>query len=99
MQLDPYEPSANVPYMTYEMLIEDRYRPSDYYSFNDNPIQYNDDEKMNIMNRFVNLHYTVKKENKLPIYKRHFSSLSEADHVILNSRETKRECRIDFFNM
>lgn len=105
-----YEASEGTSYIEYELLIEDRYRYSDYYTFNDNTSylskKYSDEDNNRILNNIIQLHYSKKNDydesyelsEKMPV-KRHFSEIKEANSVLLNSRETKRQCMIDILNL
>ena len=93
-------PDDRVTYITYELLFQDRYTPSEYYTFNDSGFRQQQEvsEHVKALNRVIQLNFGERKVNRLPV-KRHFSDLQEAENVILNSREEKRECKVNLLKL
>lgn len=99
--VDKFQRIENIPYIGYELIIKDKYRYGDYYTFNENPqVKVSDEEELRILNRVVKLHYDNDYElnRNMPV-KRHFSDLKEANNVILNSSEIKRTCNLNLLNL
>lgn len=100
--IDRYQAVENMPYITYELVIQDKYRYGDYYTFNDNPpAKVSDEEEKKILNQVVQLHYNHEDNelNKCLPVKRHFSELKDATSTILNSAEAKRTCNLNLMSL
>ncbi len=93
-------PDERVTYVAYELVIQDKYTPSEYYTFNDSGFRQQQEvsDHVKTLNQAIQLNFGEKKINKLPV-KRHFSNIQEADSVILNSREEKRECMVNLLKL
>ncbi len=94
MEINYYGPEEDIPYIEYELVIQSKYRSSEYFTFND--IKYSNEDNIKILNRVVQLHYSHMKRDDSASLKRHFSSIKEADSdLILNCNEIKRACKVN----
>ncbi len=93
-------PDERMTYATYELVFQDRYMPSEYYTFNDSSFKQQQEinDHVKALKQVVRLNFEEKKTNRLPV-KRYFSDIQEAENVIMNSREEKRECKVNLFKL
>lgn len=86
-----HEPEEDIPYIDYELVIQNKYRTSDYFTFSEN--KYSDEDNMKVLNHIVQLQYSHNTVSG-PL-KRHFSSTKEADSNILNCGDIKQVCKLN----
>lgn len=93
-EVNRYEPVENIPYIDYELVIQNKYQSSDYYTFSEN--KYSNEDNMKILNHIVQLQYSHEGRTAAwGQFKRHFSSMKEADSNILNCGNIKQVCKLD----
>jgi len=87
--------NENAPLGVYELELQDRYHPTDFYTFAENPTFARND-----LNNIVQLYYKddVRKHVNTGV-KRHFSNLNEATANILNNQQLKRRCKINLLKL
>ena len=95
-QMDAFD--ENTPWGVYELEIQDRYHPSDYYTFAENPTFARND-----LDNIIQLYYkddtNARRANENTGMKRHFSTLNEANANILNNRQLKRQCKVNLLKL
>lgn len=86
-----YEPEEDIPYIDYELVIQNKYSTNDYYTFSEN--KFSNEDNMKILNHIVQVNYRQTVPSR-PL-KRHFSNIKEADSNILNCGNIKQVCKLD----